>query len=74
MKYNTIFLVYVVDKILPHHKIQAIEAETKSLGVSSDEHRYGFVLRHKGRVGEFLGIKIENTVKLLFHFTHTGRI
>ena len=61
MKYNIIFLVYVDDAILSGTDKQSIEAEIKSLGVSSDEHRHEFGLRDEGEVGNLLGIRIEKT-------------
>ena len=48
MKYNMIFLVYVDDAILYGPNKQAIEAEIKILGISSDEHRRTFWLRDEG--------------------------
>ena len=61
MKSNIIFLVYVDDVILSGTDKQFIEAEIKSLGVSSDEHRHEFGLRDEGGVGNFPEIIIENT-------------
>ena len=55
MKSNIIFLVYVDDIILSGPNKQAIEAEIKSLGVSSAEHRHKFGLLHEGEVGYFPG-------------------
>ena len=74
MKYNMICLVYVDDTIIYDPEKQAIDAEMKSLGVSSDEHRHKFGLIDEGEIGNFLGIIIENTGNSRFHFTHIGLI
>ena len=64
-----ICLVYVDDKVLAGPENQAIEDKIKILGVSYDEHRRKVGLRDEVEVRDFLGIRMEKTVKSRFYLT-----
>ena len=57
------------DKIITGPNKNAIESGVLSLGVSSDEHRYDFVLRDEGEVGYFIGVRLKKNRKSQFHLT-----
>ena len=74
MKKNMICLVYVDDTILASPDSKAIAREIPGLVVSTDEQRHQFQLRDEGKVGDFLGIRIEKLSPRKFNLTQTGLI
>jgi len=74
MKKDMICLVYVDDTILVSPDSEAIERKITGLGVSTNEQRHQFQLRDEGKVGDFLGIRIEKQGSRKFNLTQTGLI
>ena len=58
MIYNIFCLVHADNTILASTKKMSIEAETKGLGVSYDEHRQKFGVIDEGEVGDFLELEL----------------
>jgi hypothetical protein len=74
MKVGCICVVYVGDTIFAGPDADKLAAEIKSLGVSSDENQHSFQLRDEGKVGDFLGIRIQKQGAGKFLLTQTGLI
>ena len=74
MKSDMIRLVYVDYAILAVTNKQYIGYEIKTLGVSFDERSHELGLRDEGKIGDFLGIRIEKTGKSQLNLTQTTRI
>ena len=51
--------MYVDDTILAGPNLDDINKEIQGLGVSTEEQARSFQLRDEGKVGDFLGIRIE---------------
>ena len=67
-------LVCVDDTILVEPKLENINKEITSLGISTKDQTHIFQLRDEGQVGNFLGIRIEKLGERKFHITQTGLV
>ena len=72
MKAGVICVINVDDTILAGPDSKAIEEVITSLGVENEEQQHKFELRDEGEVGDFLGIRIENSSPSQFTLTQTG--
>ena len=69
-----ICVVYVDDTIIAGPDSNKIDELIKDLGVSNEDYGQHFQLRDEDEVGDFLGIRLENTGKRHFDLTQTGLI
>lgn len=74
MKHNMRVVVYVDDTIMAGPDADKIEELIKDLGVADNEEHETFMLRDKGSVGDFLGIRIEKQANDTFTLSQTGLI
>jgi hypothetical protein len=74
LKKDVICIIYVDDTIFAGKNSEDLEAIIKSLGVSDDEQRHSFTLCDEGKVGNFLGIRIEKVGERTFKLTQLGLI
>ena len=74
MKKDMTCVIYINTTILEVLDSKVLEEIIKILGIAEEEQCHTFELRDEGKVGDFLGIRIEKTKSKIFTLTQTGLI